>query len=271
MNMDIMYQTMLGRLLMQLVQKTGVLKIVAWFLRTKYSKLLIPHYIKKYHIDMTDFSDQNYDTFADFFARSKDTFKYVLNPDFLISPCDGMLSVYQIIEDIYIPMKGSEYRLKDLIPDDETARLFQNGLCMVFRLQATDYHHFCSFDDCSLLQTEFIPGQLHSVQPVACEAVPVYRLNRRWWSLLKTEHFGMVAQIEIGAMLVGGVTFAKEQGEFMRGEEMGHFELAGSTIVLILSEDVRRRFTFGKEYEKAVTGSNEIPVSMGEVIGLLRN
>ena len=50
----------------------------------------------------------------------------------IISPCDGLLSIYGATEYLTIPMKGSTYTLTDLVPDREVAEIFQNGLCLVF-------------------------------------------------------------------------------------------------------------------------------------------
>jgi phosphatidylserine decarboxylase len=98
----------------------------------------------------------------------------------------------------------------------------------------------------------------------------VYRLNRRWWSLLETRHFGLAAQIEVGAMLVGGVRLAGQERAFRKGEEMGHFELAGSTVLLLLGPEVRRRLDFFEAYSGALEGQ-EIRVRMGEALGRLRD
>ena len=141
---------------------------------------------------------------------------------------------------------------------------------MVFRLQASDYHHFCSFDDLTLKETHFIPGKLHSVQPIACETVPVYRLNRRWWSILDTDHFGQAIQVEVGAMMVGGVAFEREKGSFQKGEEMGCFVLAGSTIMLFVNSSARERLEFIEPFTDAMNGEKEVPVTMRETIGRLK-
>ena len=246
-------------------------RLGARFLHTKMSRVMIRSYIRKNKIDMSPFAGCTYDSFADFFSRKKDISSFVISPETLISPCDGLLSVYPVTEKMSIPMKGSRYRLCDLVCDKKLAEAYKGGLCLVFRLRAKDYHHFCCFDDANLVVTRHIPGQLHSVQPIACEKVPVYRLNRRWWSLLDTLHFGKAVQIEIGARMVGGVSFAKARGWFDRGEEMGCFELAGSTIILLLDSSVRRRFVLKDSFRMAVKGREEAPVRMGEAIGVLKD
>lgn len=271
MKADVFYSTAPGRFLFQVLQKAGIIKLASWFLRTKTSRYLIPGYIGKNGIDMRPFDGKNYESFAEFFVRKRSYLHYVIDPVVLISPCDGLLSVYPVTENLLIPMKGSIYALNDLVPNPEVTELFHNGLCLVFRLEASDYHHFCCFDDGLLVETNHIPGQLHSVQPIAHHHVPVFRLNRRWWSVLETKHFGTAVQIEVGAMLVGGVSFSMENGWCNRGEELGCFELAGSTIVLLLSSDVRRKLVLNTSITPAIDGKTEVRVQMGSAIGVLKD
>ena len=266
MRADFFYRNSVGRALVVALQKTGAFRLSAWFLRTPLSRPLAARYIKNNGIDMTPFEGQSYRSFSEFFARKKNTADAAAESGTLISPCDGLLTVYPVSDELFIPMKGSRYRIIDLVPDEQTAQRYRDGLCLVFRLQASDYHHFCAIDDLVLGETHYIPGLLHSVQPIACETVPVYRLNRRWWSVLETENFGEVIQIEVGAMLVGGVTFAKVSGKLRRGEEMGNFELAGSTIVVLVDSSVRDRLRLTEPYNNAV-GGTEVPVKMGREIG----
>lgn len=270
MKIDCLYQTVFGRMLMKMMQGLGVFRLIAYLLHTRISRMWIPHYIKEHHIDMQPFEHQKYNSFAEFFARSKTTMEYVIDSNMLISPCDGLLSVYPIDENMRISMKGSSYRLQDLVPQPQISKMFRNGLCLVFRLQASDYHHFCCIDDGFLSGMYYVPGQLHSVQPIACESVPVYRLNRRWWGLYETKHFGEIVQIEVGAMAVGKVHFEKERGMCIRGDEMGHFELAGSTIILLLNADMKKQLKLFEKYRKTRYGKCEMSVIMGEAIGSIK-
>ena len=78
-------------------------------------------------------------------------------------------------------------------------------------------------------------------------------------------------QVEVGAMLVGGVSFSIENGWVNRGEELGCFELAGSTIILILSSDVRSRLLLNTSTAPAIDGKTEMRVHMGSAIGVLKD
>ena len=157
-------------------------------------------------------------------------------PDHLTSPCDAWLSVYPIAESSSFAIKHSRYQVADFLEDAELARRYHGGTCLVFRLCASDYHHYTYIDDCYQGKNHFIEGRLHSVQPIACKTYPVFILNRRSWCLLATENFGPVVQTEIGALIVGGIINREGCSRCYRGQEMGHFELAGSTIILLFEQ-----------------------------------
>ena len=178
-----------------------------------------------------------------------------------------LLSSHSVSDDMDISMKGSHYQLSDLIPDDDISKTFSGGLCLVFRLKGSDYHRFHCFDDMLVHETNYIPGVLHSVQPIACRHYPVYRLNRRWWSLIMTKHFNNIVQVEIGAMLVGDVKLTGH-GIMKRGDEMGYFALAGSTIVLILDPMIRSALKLNLPYQNNIDRETEVPVKIGDAIGV---
>lgn len=269
MKADFFYRSAPGRACLLAMERMGMFTLMARLMHTRASKCLIPGYIKHNRIDMTPFAGQRYDSFAAFFTRRREDTPCAAAPDALISPCDGLLSMYAVTEDMTVPMKGSAYALTDLLPDEALARQYQNGLCLVFRLEASDYHHFCAVDDGRLTRTHYIPGRLHSVQPIALRHVPVFRLNRRWWSVLETERFGAAVQIEVGAMAVGGVTFYAAEGRLQRGREMGCFELAGSTILLLLRPEAALRLTFLPSIAPAMNGETEVRVAMAAPIAVL--
>ncbi len=267
MGVDYLYETAGGRFMMKCFMKTRAFKVGAWFLNSGLSKPMIKGFIRKNGIDMTPFRENEYGSFAQFFCRQKEVEFTDYPSDTLISPCDSSLSLYSISDDLILAMKGSHYRLEDLRPHKPTADRFKDGLCLVFRLQATDYHRFHALDSMDITETHFIEGELHSVQPIALENFPVYRINRRWWHLLKTDTFGTAAQIEVGAMMVGGVSLTKETGKLERNQEFGYFTLAGSTIILLLEKKTKDELRLQKRFEDIIDTALEIPVSVGEALG----
>lgn len=267
MDLSCFYRYAIGREVLKTFQNIRGPRICSWFLHTKWSRWMIPSYIKRNHIDMSEFQGQTYDSFAEFFGRRKEFVLEEQGSNVLISPCDSLLSIYPVKKGLVLPLKGSQYRISDLVPEPVYPEMFAGGACFVFRLEASDYHHFCYVDNGIQDRTRYIPGELHSVQPIALEKLPVFYLNRRWWTPLETEHFGMLLQIEIGALMVGGVTHVQGKGAFLKGEEMGNFELAGSTIVLLIGKEAMSKIRLDAKFRSAWMGREEVRVHMGERLG----
>lgn len=257
---QLLYSNAFGRLLVKGMLKTGLPNVIADYLRSDLSRPLVPRYIRKYHISMEDFQGQHYRTFAEFFARKKEETVVDPVPSHFVSPADGWLSAYPIRPDSSFSIKRSYYRLCDLMDDPELAEKYSDGLCLIIRLTPGDYHHYSFIDDGSLGRYQYIEGMLHSVQPVACGKVPVYRLNRRCWTLLETEHFGPVVQVEIGALAVGGIVNNYDVPEFGRGDDKGYFALCGSTIVLLVEKG---QIELLPEISSALETRREYRVSQG--------
>lgn len=258
-----LYGTVFGRGLLKLIQKLHADRLIVRFLRSPRSRAFTAWYVKRNHIPLSQEELRQYATFRDFFARDREPRGVDITPGHLISPCDGWLSVFPIGANSCFFIKNSLYRVKDLLQDEALAANYEGGTCLIIRLYASDYHHYYYFDDGFQGQTHHIEGQLHSVQPIACETYPVYTLNRRCWCLLATENFGPVVQTEIGALIVGGIANNEGNSRFCRGMEKGHFELAGSTIVLLFEPD---RIALRPELLIQLSEAQEVRVEQGDWI-----
>ena len=75
----------------------------------------------------------------------------------------------------------------------------------MFRLTVEDYHRYFYIDGGSKGENVFIEGRLHTVQPIALEHRRVFTENCREYTVLHTENFGDVTQVEVGAMMVGRI------------------------------------------------------------------
>ena len=257
-----LYGTAPGRALLDAIQKTRAERVFVAFLRSGLSRPLIPYFARKHRIPIEPGS--RFGSFRDFFARTRADLPTDQTPEHLVSPCDGWLSVFPIEENSSFAIKHSRYRVADLIEDAALAERFRGGTCMVLRLCASDYHHYSYIDDGGQGENHFIPGVLHSVQPIACDTFPVFTLNRRCWCRMDTQHFGTVIQTEIGALVVGGIVNHRENCTFRRGEEKGHFDLSGSTITLLFERD---RVRLRPELERALRVCDEVRVEQGMWIG----
>lgn len=71
-------------------------------------------------------------------------------------------------------------------------------------------------------------------------------------------------QCEIGALVVGGIFNEKENSRFSKGMEKGHFELAGSTIILLFEKE---QMQLRPELLYKLSQVEKIQVKYGEWIG----
>lgn len=259
-----LYGTSVGRFFLKKLLASRVDRLLVKFLCSPASRFLVGGYAKRHGIALDHMA--RYNTFRDFFIRPKPGVGPIdLTPGHLISPCDGWLSVYPIEAGGVFRIKGANYHLCDFLDAEVINEAwYDNGFCLVFRLCASDYHHYCYIDDGYQGANHYIPGELHSVQPLACETYPVYTLNRRVWTLLTTEHFGPVIQTAIGALIVGGIVNDRENCRVKRGTEMGHFELAGSTIVLLFQRD---RLALAPHIKGQTAEGRELRVEQGMFLG----
>lgn len=261
-----LYNTVPGRLVLKPLCSRTLSHLCGSFLDSKFSKPLIERFVRKYDIDLSDYRCENLGSFNDFFTRKiKDGKRPVdTDPSALISPCDGLLSAYRISDGTVIPVKQSMYTVSSLLGGDPIAEKFKNGACLVFRLCVDNYHRYCFIDNGIKGKSVFLPGKLHTVRPIALEKVPVFAENCREYTLLKTENFGEVVQIEVGAMLVGKIKNHRGKRNVKRGEEKGMFLYGGSTVILLLREGTVK---ISEELFADTENGIETAVKLGERIG----
>ena len=145
-----------------------------------------------------------------------------------------------------------------------TCRDRYSGIRAGLRLCVQDYHRYIYPDNAAESGRIRIPGILHTVNPVANDAYPIYKENSREYSLLKTENFRTVLMMEVGALFVGRIENRPRKGSVKRGDEKGNFAFGGSTIVLITEKNAV------KPDEDILNNSREgieTRVLMGEKIG----
>ncbi|MGN0348570.1 MAG: phosphatidylserine decarboxylase [Roseburia sp.] len=263
-----LYKTALGRLLLKLLVQPKVSQMAGKLLSSKISKCLVPYYIRKHKIDMEDIEipHKGFVSFNDFFTRKRNAECLDGACGRLISPCDGFFTPVRIRKSTVFQIKHTQYSLKDLLKDEELAKLFGDGMALIFRLTPADYHRYCYSADGKILSSRKIQGKLHCVRPIALETIPVYIQNSREYQVIKTEKFGTMVQMEIGALLVGKIKNYKrppEKMEIQAGEEKGYFEFGGSTIVLLLQKDA---ICMNQNLYKKNKNHAEIRVRRGELM-----
>ena len=255
-----LYHTVLGRVLLKvLVARPWLSKAVAIYYKSRLSKKKIIPFIEENNVDVSEWVIEDFKTFNDFFIRRKD----VSVDSGLISIADSKLSVYKIDEGLKLKIKNSIYNLEDILGSSEMAEKYNNGTCLVFRLGVNDYHRYIYIDSGKLISQKFINGELHTVRSIS-EKYNVFSRNCRVVNEFQTESLGDVAQVEVGALLVGCVQ-NYNKSVFIKGEEKGYFEYGGSTVVVLLQEGV---VTIDADIIEQSNKDIEVKVSVGEQIGI---
>jgi len=233
-----LYGSVLGRVLLKTLTAPAVSYVAGKFMDSRASTLLIKPFIKRSGIDTSEYVMYRFRSYNDFFTRKIRPGKRPVDmtPEHLISPCDSKLTVYRIDRRRVFRIKGSRYRVSDLLNNKFMAKRYSGGLCLIFRLEVDDYHRYCYIDSGIKTGNTYIPGELHTVNPIALEKYNIYRRNCREYTTLHTNNFGDVVQIEVGAMLVGRICNNHHEARIYRGMEKGRFEFGGSTIVLLLEK-----------------------------------
>ena len=265
--MRFLYYNPFGRLFLRLLTWRPLSRIAGKYLDSKLSRRKIKKYIKKHDIDMSNFIQEDYASFNAFFTRriKPELRPFDRSPASFVAPCDGKLTLYEIDDETKFEVKGFEYTVETLLKNRELASRYRGGFCFIFRLAVEDYHRYFYLDDGIKGENVFIKGRLHTVQPAALEKKRVFTENCREYTVLETEHFGAVTQVEVGAMMVGRIVNLHGEHSFKRGEEKGRFEFGGSTIIVLVEK--------GKVVPDAELGENtaegkETIVKCGERIGV---
>ncbi|MGN0631621.1 MAG: phosphatidylserine decarboxylase [Ruminococcus sp.] len=259
-----LYNTAPGRMALKLLVKPGVSKAAYYYMDSPLSKWLIGNYIRKYGIDMELHEDKRYRSFNDFFIRQKKVIQRSADENALISPCDGFLSVYRITPDVKFNVKHVTYNMQALLDNKAIAERYRGGLCMIYRLAPHNYHRYIFTDSGEIRHKRRIEGELHCVRPMVCEKLPVYIRNSREYTVLKSDNFGCIVQMEVGALLVGRICNHEKTGRVRRYEEKGYFEFGGSTIIMLM-ENGKAKLR-GDIAEKIGTGE-EVTVNVGHIVG----
>jgi phosphatidylserine decarboxylase len=232
-----LYNKSLGRILLKAATSRLFSRAYAIYMGSKWSKKKIAPFIKQYGVIMDDYKKGGYKSFNHFFARKilPNKRPFSKRPQDLIAIADSKLTYYKIDGKLRLYIKGSRYSVSRLLKSQKAAEKFKGGSCLVFRLTVDDYHRYCYFDNGETLYTKKINGRLHTVSPISNGKIPVFHENYREASILKTENFGYVAQIEVGALLVGKINNYNKPS-FKKGAEKGFFEMGGSTIILFFTK-----------------------------------
>ncbi|WP_029320550.1 phosphatidylserine decarboxylase [Butyrivibrio sp. AE3004] len=264
--LEFLYKTKIGRVILKPMTLKPLSDLSGIILDSSLSKLLIGPFAVKNRIRTEDYILDDIHSFNDFFCRRIKKGLRPISPDekAVIAPCDGLLKVYRITDGLIINAKQSTFTIRSLLRDKKLAAGFDGGYCFVYRLCVDHYHRYIYFSGGHKHADRKIKGFYHTVRPVALSEIPVFTENSRQYSIIDTNGLGTCVQMEVGAMLVGRIVNDKPlAGKVIKGQEKGHFEYGGSTIIVLIPKDKIKV----KPYllEKTRRGM-ETSVKMGEAV-----
>jgi phosphatidylserine decarboxylase len=216
-------------------------------------------YTRRYEVDLAEavLPAEGFRTFNEFFTRRlRDGLRPIdADPNAVVSPADGRFDDAGVIDaGRQFVVKGQPYNTATLLGSEADAASFAGGAFAVVYLSPRDYHRVHSPVAGTITHVRHIPGTLFPVNAFGVRHVPLlFARNERVAILVRTEAFGMVAVVMVGAMIVGKINLAfdgpprpahggtvaervyvpGELPELATGDELGAFEL-GSTVVLLV-------------------------------------
>ena len=261
-----LYDHAAGRLLLKILTAPWVSKAGGWLLSTRISRLAVGPFARRSGIDLGEYLGAPYHSFNEFFSRKirPELRPIPENPELFISPCDSRLTALPITPDSRFTLKGTEYTLASLLRNEELAERFSGGWCLIFRLCVDDYHRYCYVADGEKEDNTFLPGVLHTVNPIACDHYPIYKENAREYAVLHTENWGDILMMEVGALMVGKIVNHHGAARVARGQEKGFFQFGGSTVVLLTQKN---RLNLDAPYPENSAQGIETRVRYGQPIG----
>jgi phosphatidylserine decarboxylase len=239
-------------------------KISHWmgkFAKQRWSRYLIPIYIKIFHVDIQFVKKplHQFNNLLEFFTREllPEARPVDFSEQVIISPVDGTISQMGTIEQgRLLQGKGVLYSLERLLGNQKKyIDKFMGGQFVTIYLSPRDYHRIHTPLGSEVVESTYIPGKLYPVNRFGVRKVPgLFAINERMISYLHTA-CGYVALIKVGATNVGSikVVFDEEIATNPRrpkpithkvysyvhldkGDEIGWFEF-GSTVLLLFESN----------------------------------
>jgi len=220
------------------VKRPAFSKWYGWRMSKPESAVRVEPFVRKYGLNPEDFADPlpSFRSFNEFFYRKLKTSARPIDPAPIVFPADGRHLGFSDISAIYsFFVKGQRFNLAALLDDTALAAKYAKGALVLSRLCPVDYHRF-HFPAAGVpSETRLINGPLFSVSPIALAQNLAYLwTNKRTLTELKTEDFGSILLLEIGATCVGTIEQTFKAGmPVEKGAEKGYFAFGGSSTITI--------------------------------------
>jgi len=252
--------------------------------RAAWTRRLIPLFIARYGVDMTEAVDPDplhYATFNDFFTRALHPDSRPIAATPFISPVDGeVVQCGRIEGSLLLQAKGHKYSVCALLAGEAVlAESFRDGTAVTLYLSPRDYHRIHMPCDGRLLGMTYVPGSLFSVNPATVRGIPgLFARNERVICLFETAS-GPFVMVLVGATIVGGIAttwhgtvnprpstgirqwhYGDDPLDLRRGEEMGRF-FVGSTVVMLFTAGTLRLRTDWTPGRRVRLGEPMVPAA----------
>lgn len=220
-----------------LLVKKWVSRVYGNLQNSSRSAAKVAPFIEHFRIPMEQFEAGPFASFNEFFVRRflAGQRSFPSSPSVLGAPAEARyLAFADVSEPVSLPIKGLDLNPLDLLGSTPEKEKFAGGPCLLARLCPVDYHRYHYPDAGKTIHHHIETGKLHSVNPLALRRHPKLLLtNERQVSILKTENFGLLAYVEVGALCVGRIVQSHPfERPFARGQEKGYFLFGGSTVVV---------------------------------------
>jgi phosphatidylserine decarboxylase len=235
------YGTLGGQIaLTTMVKRAWFSHWYGWRMDQAKSAAKIQPFVEEYELDPAEFKlpVSEFHNFNEFFYRQLNPEARPIDsePDSVVFPADGRhLCVPDISQTDGLFVKGEMFSLVKLLGDPQLAERYESGSLVLSRLCPVDYHRF-HFPVAGVASAaHLLNGPLFSVNPIALvKNIQILAKNKRCLTRLKTEQFGEVLLLEIGATCVGGIcqTYAQDN-QVLKGSEKGYFKFGGSSTMTI--------------------------------------
>lgn len=254
-----------------LVSRKLLSVIYGAFQKSYLSRKKVDPFIRQFNIKKNDFLEpvDGYSSFNDFFIRKirLDARPIDKDPKVAICPADGRYQVYpNLSSTIQLAVKGKQLSGEQLLQACGIKGAAEGYSLVKVRLCPVDYHRYHFPFDCIVTEPRIFKGPLLSVNPIALGSNPSILLkNHRIVSFLKSEHFGEVIFVEVGATFVGTIhqTYTQHQMQY-KAEEKGYFSFGGSMLLLFFRKD---KIQWDSDFLSASDKGLELYAKMGTSLG----
>ncbi len=245
-------------------------KFYGWLQNKRFSSRKILPFIKTYHLNPDEWvkKPEEFSSFNDFFIRKLKKKTRPLSEKKAMLFADARYLFYPNISSIKnFIVKGQKFCLKEFLKDEKRAQKYEKGSMVIARLCPTDYHRYHFPFDCEVSKSQKINGALFSVNPTALKKkIGILWENKRVLTHLKSQDFGDVIYVEVGATYVGSIhqTF-KSNASYKKGDEKGYFSFGGSCIILLFEP---QKIRFDEDLLEASNQNIEIRGLLGQSMGV---